>query len=59
MALIMAVRFLTDYLQGDIYYRIHDPDHNLRRCRAQLALMMSLHDSREAIEKVIDKLASH
>lgn len=59
MALIMAVRFLTDYLQGDIYYRIHDPDHNLRRCRAQLALMRSLHDSRDAIEDLIGKLLSH
>jgi aminoglycoside phosphotransferase (APT) family kinase protein len=59
MALIMAVRFLTDYLQGDIYYRIHDPDHNLRRCRAQLALMRSLHNSRAAIEDVIGGLPTH
>jgi hypothetical protein len=59
MALIMAVRFLTDYLQGDIYYRIHDPDHNLRRCRAQLALVRSLHNSHDAIEDMIGKLSSH
>jgi hypothetical protein len=58
MALIMAVRFLTDYLQGDIYYRIHDPDHNLRRCRAQLALTKSLHDSRATIEDMMDNLSS-
>lgn len=57
MALIMAVRFLTDYLQGDIYYRVRDPEHNFRRCRAQLVLMKSLHSSCEAIEDVIAKLS--
>jgi len=57
MALIMAVRFLTDYLQGDIYYRIHDPDQNLRRCRAQILLVRSLHNAREAIENMIGELA--
>jgi hypothetical protein len=58
MALIMAVRFLTDYLQGDIYYRINDPDHNLRRCRTQLALVRSLNDSHEEIEDLIGKVSS-
>ena len=34
-----AVRFLTDYLDGDRYYRTDRPSHNLDRCRAQLALL--------------------
>jgi len=33
-----GLRFLTDYLQGDIYFRIHRPAHNLERCRAQFRL---------------------
>lgn len=33
-----AVRFLTDYILGDTYYRVDRPEHNLQRCRAQLAL---------------------
>ena len=39
---IMAVRFLTDYLQGDTYYKIAYPDHNLVRARTQIALMQSM-----------------
>lgn len=36
MALEAAARFLTDYLRGDVYFRITDPGHNLRRARNQL-----------------------
>jgi Ser/Thr protein kinase RdoA (MazF antagonist) len=36
MALEAAARFLTDHLRGDVYFRITDPDHNLRRARNQL-----------------------
>ena len=39
---IMAVRFLTDYLAGDVYYNIAYSDHNLVRTRTQLALMKSM-----------------
>lgn len=37
-----AIRFLTDYLQGDVYFKIARPDHNLDRCRAQLALLRNM-----------------
>ncbi|MDE7387401.1 MAG: aminoglycoside phosphotransferase family protein [Muribaculaceae bacterium] len=37
-AYMQAVRFLTDYLNGDTYYRINYPDHNLVRARAQWRL---------------------
>ena len=39
-----AVRFLTDYLDGDRYYRVADdrPAHNLERARAQIALLEGL-----------------
>lgn len=39
---IMAVRFLTDYIDGDKYYKIKYPDHNLRRSRAQTALLKDM-----------------
>jgi Ser/Thr protein kinase RdoA (MazF antagonist) len=39
---IMALRFLTDYLEGDHYYRIARPGHNLDRCRNQIALICSM-----------------
>jgi Ser/Thr protein kinase RdoA (MazF antagonist) len=41
-AQIMGLRFLTDYLEGDRYYRIARPDHNLDRCRNQIALIKSM-----------------
>jgi Ser/Thr protein kinase RdoA (MazF antagonist) len=46
---IMALRFLTDYLDGDHYYRIARPDHNLDRCRNQIALIRSMDSQWESI----------
>jgi Ser/Thr protein kinase RdoA (MazF antagonist) len=37
-----AVRFLTDWIAGDVYYRIHRPDQNLDRARAQFRLLASM-----------------
>jgi hypothetical protein len=37
-----AVRFLTDHLDGDRYFRIARPGQNLDRCRNQLALLAAL-----------------
>lgn len=39
---MQTVRFLTDYLNGDIYYKIHSPKHNLIRAKAQFKLLQSL-----------------
>ena len=38
MTFIMAVRFLTDYLNGDVYYQVDHQKHNLHRCLNQLNL---------------------
>ena len=42
MTLECGVRFLTDYLQGDTYFRIHRPEHNLDRTRTQFALVADM-----------------
>ena len=39
---IMGVRFLTDYLNGDVYYNIERETHNLDRCRTQMALIKDM-----------------
>lgn len=44
MTFIMGVRFLTDYISGDIYYHTEYQDQNLRRCRAQFHLMKRMMD---------------
>jgi hypothetical protein len=38
----MGLRFLTDYLEGDHYYRVSRSGHNLDRCRNQIALIRSM-----------------
>ncbi|MCL2557149.1 MAG: aminoglycoside phosphotransferase family protein [Treponema sp.] len=54
---IMALRFLTDYLDGDVYYKISRPVHNLERCRAQIALIRSMDERWEEAENIARRLA--
>jgi Ser/Thr protein kinase RdoA (MazF antagonist) len=42
LALTLGVRFLTDYLQGDVYFRIHRDQHNLERARTQFAVVRAM-----------------
>lgn len=46
MTQIMAVRFLSDYLAGDVYYHIDRPGHNLDRARCQIALVKAMEAKR-------------
>ena len=41
---MQTVRFFLDYLNGDTYYKIHYPEHNLQRTKAQFKLLRSLED---------------
>ena len=38
----LAIRFLTDYLDGDLYFKVDYPEHNLARARAQMALLRDI-----------------
>lgn len=42
LAYLMGLRFLTDFLAGDVYYKIHFEGHNLQRAKAQLDLCQKL-----------------
>lgn len=53
MTFIIGLRFLTDYLQGDTYFKTHRPDHNRDRCRAQFALVADLEKKEKEIERII------
>ncbi|MDX1403724.1 MAG: aminoglycoside phosphotransferase family protein [Woeseiaceae bacterium] len=46
-----GLRFLTDYLEGDSYFRIQRPAHNLDRCRAQFALAGSIDEQMAAMRE--------
>jgi len=49
ITLIMGIRFLTDWLEGDRYYRVSSPTHNLERCRTQAALARSMEENWDAM----------
>jgi thiamine kinase-like enzyme len=42
MAFIMGLRFLTDYMEGNTYYKIDHPNHNLDRCKNQFKLSQDI-----------------
>ena len=47
-----GMRFLTDYLNGDTYFRISHPDHNLDRCRCQFALLADMERKEEQMKLI-------
>ena len=51
IALEIGIRFLTDYLEGDVYFKTKRPDHNLDRCRTQLALVKSIEEQEDAMQE--------
>jgi hypothetical protein len=58
-----ALRFLTDHLRGDTYFRVHHEGHNLDRARVQIALLDGLeaHEERmrEIVARAADEAAGH
>ena len=55
-----GMRFLTDYLQGDHYFKIHRPEHNLERCRSQFAFTKVLEQKLPELEGIVEKcIESH
>lgn len=56
--MMQAVRFLTDYLNGDTYYKIRYPEHNLVRTRNQLRYFQQVEAYREKMANLIASLAS-
>ncbi len=55
MTLECGMRFLTDYLQGDNYFRIHREGHNLDRCRTQFKLVEDMELKWKAMNVIVDK----
>ncbi len=52
VALETGLRFLTDYLQGDVYFKIDREPHNLERCRVQFRLVESIEAQTAELEDV-------
>ncbi len=49
-----GMRFLTDYLNGDTYFKIHREEQNLDRCRAQFVLLLDMEKKREEMDGIIE-----
>jgi aminoglycoside phosphotransferase (APT) family kinase protein len=49
------IRFLTDYLAGDVYYKVHRERHNLDRTRTQMKLVQSILEQEEHLSWLVER----
>ena len=50
----LAMRFLTDYIDGDLYFKVNSPDHNLVRTHAQMALLRDMEAKYDEMCRVVE-----
>ena len=50
-----GMRFLTDYLEGDHYFKIHREGHNLDRCRTQFKLVEDMEAKWDTMQEIVKK----
>lgn len=56
MTLETGMRFLTDYIEGDVYFKISKPTHNLDRARCQFALVRDMEKNLPLLVEIISKI---
>jgi aminoglycoside phosphotransferase (APT) family kinase protein len=57
ITLEVGIRFLTDHLAGDTYFKVHREGHNLDRCRTQFKLVESIERQEEKMGRLVENLA--
>ena len=57
ITLTIGIRFLTDYLAGDVYFHTACEDHNLVRCRTQFKMVQSMEDQAAEYEAIVREVA--
>jgi len=55
MTFEVGLRFLTDHLDGDRYFKVHRENHNLDRCRTQFELVRQMMQAQDDMQGIIDK----
>ena len=55
LTLECGIRFLTDHLKGDVYFKVHREGHNLDRCRTQFKLVAEMEKQMAAMDAVVRK----
>jgi len=53
ITLTIGIRFLTDFLAGDVYFKTHRPGQNLDRCRTQFKMVRSMESQAGAMEAIV------
>ena len=51
----IGLRFLTDYLEGDVYFKVHRDGHNLDRCRTQFEMVRQMEELSDEMEAIVAK----
>lgn len=59
ITLEQAIRFLTDYLEGDVYYHIDYADHNLVRTRTQIRMLMGMERDDALLRRAVAEFGKH
>lgn len=55
ITLMIGTRFLTDFLGGDKYFKVHRENHNLQRCRTQFKIVQSITDQQDEMENIVKR----
>ncbi len=55
LTLECGIRFLTDFLQGDVYFKTNRPQHNLDRCRNQFGLVLAIEETFFEMETIVQR----
>jgi len=56
ITLEIGIRFLTDYLEGDIYFKTHSEGHNIDRCRTQFKLVASIEEQMDDMMALLNSI---
>jgi len=56
ITLELGLRFLTDHLSGDTYFKVHREGHNLDRCRTQFKLIESIEQQEDAMNRLVQQV---
>jgi aminoglycoside phosphotransferase (APT) family kinase protein len=56
ITLEIGIRFLTDFLAGDTYFKVHREGHNLERCRTQFKLVESIEQQEDRMQKCVERM---
>lgn len=55
MTMECGIRFLTDYLSGDVYFKVHRPGHNLDRARTQFKMVADMENKWDRMHQIVDR----